>query len=386
MSSTTPARDRHCRPDSAVGASATRRIRLDRVGRFFSPQRDFVLWSGTTFGAEAGAHTRAIEVVMGTGPPQLEKEPPIERPPRRRHRVRVAVAVVVSAVALFWVVVGLGMVIYHWQESRPIPSFASLADHPDRSLSGTVAYYDSQSGCIRIVAAAGQPSQQVWCLPKEARPLGLRSGSPRDRSSCGVRAGGSKSRCSAGQRPQTTRLRRRCGRAGRRSSTYVPARSTTLPPPRCLLRRTSRRNRRPVRAVIGSRGRRIRRRAKRTCSSPTPPARSERCSRCTGPGSTRTSSAGVLGPQLPVDRGRRRRTHPRHHSHRPGRDPRPAHRDRRRRGRRHRGTSFRHHHREHTHAIEVIRGRDHATAEVDRASGTHLARVMAHPGSIRERH
>jgi hypothetical protein len=178
MSSTTAARDRQCRPDSAVGASATRWIRLDRVGRFSSPQRDFVPWSDTTFRAEAGAHTRAIEVVMGTGPPQLENEPPIERPPRRRHRVRVAVAVVVSAVALFWVVVGLGMVIYHWQESRPIPSFASLADHPDPSLSGTVAYYDSQSGCIRIVAAAGQPSQQVWCLPKEGPSTWAEVGKP----------------------------------------------------------------------------------------------------------------------------------------------------------------------------------------------------------------
>lgn len=115
---------------------------------------------------------------MGSVTPQQEKEAPIERPPRRRRRIRIAVGVVVGAFALFWVVVGLGMVISHWQESRPIPSFPSLADHPDPTLSGTVAYYDAQSGCIRIVAAAGQPSKQVWCLPKEGPSTWLKVGKP----------------------------------------------------------------------------------------------------------------------------------------------------------------------------------------------------------------
>ncbi len=113
---------------------------------------------------------------MGIGTPQLEKA--MELPPRRRRWIWIAVGVVVSLFALFWVVVGLGMVIYHSQESRPIPSFPSLADHPDPSLSGTVAYYDSQSGCIRIVAAAGQPSKQVWCLPKEGPSTWLDVGKP----------------------------------------------------------------------------------------------------------------------------------------------------------------------------------------------------------------
>jgi hypothetical protein len=112
---------------------------------------------------------------MGAGTPPLEK--PLVLPPRRRRGIWIAVAVV-GAFALFWVVVGLGMVIYHWQESRPIPSFASLADHPDPSLSGTVAYYDSQSGCIGIVAAAGQPSKQVWCLPKEGPSTWVDVGKP----------------------------------------------------------------------------------------------------------------------------------------------------------------------------------------------------------------
>lgn len=57
-----------------------------------------------------------------------------------------------------------------------IPRFASLADKPDPSLQGTVAYVDGATDCVRIVAAAGSPSRQVLCLPpldpKEAKVLG----------------------------------------------------------------------------------------------------------------------------------------------------------------------------------------------------------------------
>jgi hypothetical protein len=115
---------------------------------------------------------------MGEASPEIEQTPPTGPPPRRRRRLRIAIGAVVGAFALFWVVVGLGLVIYHRQEARPIPSFSSLADHPDPSLSGTVAYYDSQSGCIRIVAAAGRPSKQVWCLPKEGPSTWVKVGKP----------------------------------------------------------------------------------------------------------------------------------------------------------------------------------------------------------------
>lgn len=51
-------------------------------------------------------------------------------------------------------------------ETRPVPAFPSLADQPDRSLQGTVAYTD-RNGCVRLVAAAGTPSEEVYCLPPE---------------------------------------------------------------------------------------------------------------------------------------------------------------------------------------------------------------------------
>lgn len=45
------------------------------------------------------------------------------------------------------------------------PNFPSLAAHPDRSLAGTVAYVDERSRCVHVVAAAGAPDKQVYCLP-----------------------------------------------------------------------------------------------------------------------------------------------------------------------------------------------------------------------------
>ena len=49
--------------------------------------------------------------------------------------------------------------------TRRAPNFPSLADHPDHALHGTVAYFADNSRCVRIVAAAGQPSKDVLCLP-----------------------------------------------------------------------------------------------------------------------------------------------------------------------------------------------------------------------------
>lgn len=50
--------------------------------------------------------------------------------------------------------------------TRPVPQFASLAEHPDSSLQGTVAYFADQTRCVKIVAAAGGPARTVFCLPK----------------------------------------------------------------------------------------------------------------------------------------------------------------------------------------------------------------------------
>lgn len=46
------------------------------------------------------------------------------------------------------------------------PAFPSLAQSPDPSLHGTVAYTDG-ANCVRIRAAAGQPDRQVTCLPQD---------------------------------------------------------------------------------------------------------------------------------------------------------------------------------------------------------------------------
>lgn len=82
----------------------------------------------------------------------------------RRSRVgpTVLVVVVVGLVALGFVVVrALG----DW--GRANPEFASLAENPDASLRGTVAYYDVNTQCVRIVAAAGAPSRDVLCLTED---------------------------------------------------------------------------------------------------------------------------------------------------------------------------------------------------------------------------
>jgi hypothetical protein len=82
-------------------------------------------------------------------------------PRRRRGSAIVGVAVVVAAAA----VLGIEFIIVEGL-NRPVPQFASLAKHPDRSLQGTVAYYADRSRCVKIVAAAGRPSKTVFCLPE----------------------------------------------------------------------------------------------------------------------------------------------------------------------------------------------------------------------------
>jgi hypothetical protein len=109
---------------------------------------------------------------------ELHAAPPPQRGSRRRRWIWVALGAVVGLVAVFAVVVGLGIVIFHAREGRPVPTFASLAEHPDSSLEGTVAYYASQTGCVRIVAAAGQPSKDVWCLPAEGPSTWVKQGKP----------------------------------------------------------------------------------------------------------------------------------------------------------------------------------------------------------------
>jgi hypothetical protein len=72
---------------------------------------------------------------------------------------------IVGGVALAGVVAVAALVVSELREyATPPPEFASLVDQPDRSLRGTVAYYDLDAGCVRVVAAAGTPSKDVLCF------------------------------------------------------------------------------------------------------------------------------------------------------------------------------------------------------------------------------
>ena len=85
------------------------------------------------------------------------------RPPRTR-RSRVIVGAIIALAVV--VVIAVGTFVVQWVISAnwKRPDFASLAQQPDSSLQGTVAYFAGQSRCVRVVAAAGQPDKDVLCV------------------------------------------------------------------------------------------------------------------------------------------------------------------------------------------------------------------------------
>ena len=97
-----------------------------------------------------------------------------------RHRDRsVALGLslaVVCAMAVAVVTFGVGLTL----GPHEAPAFPSLAQHPDPSLQGTVAYLSDRSGCVRVRAASGTPVKDVYCLPardvKTAQKLGKELG------------------------------------------------------------------------------------------------------------------------------------------------------------------------------------------------------------------
>lgn len=82
---------------------------------------------------------------------------------RKRRRTGMIVGAAIAAIAAIALV--LGILIFS-SVTRPVPQFASLAEHPDASLQGTVAYFADQTRCVKVVAAAGGPAKTVFCLPE----------------------------------------------------------------------------------------------------------------------------------------------------------------------------------------------------------------------------
>jgi hypothetical protein len=89
--------------------------------------------------------------------------------------VGAAIAVAAAGVLVVGLAVAGGV-------TRQVPQFPSLAEHPDSSLQGTVAYYNEQTPqCVKVVAAAGRPVK-TFCLQwpastpaknaKEGKPVG----------------------------------------------------------------------------------------------------------------------------------------------------------------------------------------------------------------------
>ena len=103
-------------------------------------------------------------------------EAPVE--PTRRARPLVVLAAALGA-AVMVVAVLVAVQLFQaasWQQ----PEFPSLAAKPDPSLHGTVAYFSDSTNCVRVVAAAGRPSKEVYCLPEQdvsvAEKLGKEQG------------------------------------------------------------------------------------------------------------------------------------------------------------------------------------------------------------------
>jgi len=95
--------------------------------------------------------------------------------PRWAWIVTGVVAVCLAGLAL-WAYVGTEE--YLSGTHRPVPSFPSLAEAPDPSLHGTVAYFDNATRCVRIVAASGAVSDDVYCLTSDDLAVSEEQGKP----------------------------------------------------------------------------------------------------------------------------------------------------------------------------------------------------------------
>lgn len=78
----------------------------------------------------------------------------------------VIVATVVSLVVLVVI-----------RDNRPIPDFPLLSSRPDSTLVGTVAYVD-ENNCVRLIALRGEPSREIYCIPKWSTADAAKLGKP----------------------------------------------------------------------------------------------------------------------------------------------------------------------------------------------------------------
>jgi hypothetical protein len=81
--------------------------------------------------------------------------------------------IILLVIGLVSVVGGVLVARNPWFGLKPTPEFAALAEQPDRSLVGTVAYIESGSaqGCVSIVSAAGTPTEQLQCFDNSPQAL-----------------------------------------------------------------------------------------------------------------------------------------------------------------------------------------------------------------------
>ena len=96
-----------------------------------------------------------------------QRLPSLPERPRRRARTWLLLGLAAALIAATGLVLTFGARMFHPVEGRALPKFPSLAAHPDASLHGTVAYFANDTGCIRLVAAAGRPSKDVYCIPPQ---------------------------------------------------------------------------------------------------------------------------------------------------------------------------------------------------------------------------
>ncbi len=98
---------------------------------------------------------------MSVQTPRAPRTP--ESSPRRARPL--AVLLVSVAVAVVVVLVLVAVQLFQAASWRK-PDFPSLAANPDPSLHGTVAYLSDATNCVRVVAAAGRPDKELYCLPE----------------------------------------------------------------------------------------------------------------------------------------------------------------------------------------------------------------------------